>query len=592
MARFFLIDHSLDGLGGHHFDTVRLITREIQVRGFDVVIGTHRSCIATQPELGDAEIRPIFRNSTYTPFSQLGALREATRSKYSMIDEPVASTSWVPRFPQIWNRRKLIQGQRKIVCEFAQDCEALFQSYSFDEQDHALFLTVNELDFIGLAAYLANHPCSVQIHWHVVFHFGVFSGRPTVYGKQKKQLEHMRRALQTALAPIPYHQISFYASTEELVEQYNQLGIGHFRMFPYPIDPSMVQTDRRQEAPATVRLTLAGGLRREKGKKEIGNVAKAINELRKQGVNVQLNMQRRRSSWFKRHETMLDLTNEEEQQLIRYVDHPLPQNEYRELIQKSDVGLLLYDNRTYYARRAGILCEYLTAGCPVVVPAGCWLSQQIAEPTYRHIESLIKHRRVGKSVELDGLYHSIQNVPLDGGVISFDRELHPFELSGQVTHPAAALALQFEWHWPRTQGTYVEIEFLAFNSKHEKLASDRQIVGHREDAAPSHVLFRLAADAANFKMYFRNAYEDSTTSLKGVRLTPVGEPGEVVPRGAVGYSFNDHRDVAAAVAEIINNYSHYAMSAAEFSKSWSRCHNPSFCVDFVIHRPFNLRQVA
>jgi len=63
-------------------------------------------------------------------------------------------------------------------------------------------------------------------------------------------------------------------------------------------------------------------------------------------------------------------------------------NAYLKWIQSADIGLFLYDSRRYYTRCSGVLIEMLACGNPVIVPAGCWLSRQIAKPNHQYLETL------------------------------------------------------------------------------------------------------------------------------------------------------------------------------------------------------------
>jgi glycosyltransferase involved in cell wall biosynthesis len=63
---------------------------------------------------------------------------------------------------------------------------------------------------------------------------------------------------------------------------------------------------------------------------------------------------------------------------VVFVPHPLNAADYVDLISRADIGLFLYDSRTYFARCSGVLLEMLCAGVPVIVPAGCWLADQVA----------------------------------------------------------------------------------------------------------------------------------------------------------------------------------------------------------------------
>ncbi|HMO12584.1 MAG TPA: hypothetical protein PKD64_03260 [Pirellulaceae bacterium] len=590
MASFFILDHSLDKVGSHHYDTVRLLAREARCQGFEVIIGANREIGRFDSKSLDAEVRPVFRKKVYSPYSQLGALQEMMRVK-NLPTEDESKTA-IARMHRWLAVRRLRVQQIRHVREFAQDCQKIFHEQAMDTEDHALLMTANELDFTGLAQYLAANPNTVQVHWHIAFHFGIYPGRPSSHGKQKSRIDQIRDVMQFALAPIPYHQFSFYTSTEELADQYNQLGIAHFRMMPYPVDQTLAQGRALSATPDQINFTVAGGLRREKGKKELGNVINDLNELRKTGAKIKLRLQRPAPKIFKRKSIRFDIPPHDQNQLIDFIDHPIAEDDYRRLIETTHVGLLFYDSRAYYARRAGVMGEYLTRGCPVVVPAGCWLSNQLAEPTYRYIESLTESMKTGKATELAGLHHSLRNVPMAGGVLSFDHDQHPFELGGQVILPSAALAVQFEWHWPKQPGTYADLRFQAFDSDQTLLSDQRQIVGHRPAGGSVYALFQLPAAAVNYKLTFRNAYEDSTASVKQVRVTPVGKPGTSLPTSAVGVTFADISQVKSAITEVISHFAHYANTARHFAKSWARYHDPKYCISFLVNDINRQRQAA
>lgn len=598
MARFFVVDQSLNGVGGHHFDTVRLISEAAANRGFDIVACTHKSLDAKKFKLPNATVRPLFRNTTYTDLSHLGALRETTRSRVPSLPQQPPSGLSPGKFLNRLRHRSLVNRQDRYISEFAEDCQSLFQRETFDELDHVLFMTMNELEFMGLAAFLANNPTTIHANWQVVFHFGIFAGWPANYSSQKKQLDSIRYAFQSSLARIPYHQLTFLASTDELAEQYNQLSIGYFQTLPYPIDQKISSDRATVSFDSPFQLTLAGGLRREKGKKEINKVVRGLSELKNEGTRIQLTLQKRKRKWYQPTDIRIDLPQvsdapqNKEEPLLNFVKHPLDADAYCDLIQNTDIGLLLYDKRTYYARRAGVLSEYLTAGCPVVVPAGCWLSHQLAEPTFRYIDRVVDGHRVAKPLGVEEMKHSTNNVPQSGGVISFDQTRNPFEIEGDLERPVAGVVVQFDWHWPKHQGTYAKIEFQGFDESGNLVSSDVQVVGHRKAHSSPCVLFVCSELERRFKVVIRNAYSDSPASIRELFVTPIGQPGQRFAKGAVGYSFNDYHEVPQAVSEIIENYSHYASTAAEFSIQWAKQHDPDYTVEFLLGKTTDLRCVA
>ena len=63
LANFFLIDQSLEKLGGHHFDYVRCVSEACQLRGFRNVIGTNRRFKQFDGLKKFGEIRNVFQKT-------------------------------------------------------------------------------------------------------------------------------------------------------------------------------------------------------------------------------------------------------------------------------------------------------------------------------------------------------------------------------------------------------------------------------------------------------------------------------------------------------------------------------------------------
>src|SRR5207247_7265572 len=78
---------------------------------------------------------------------------------------------------------------------------------------------------------------------------------------------------------------------------------------------------------------------------------------------------------------------------VLYHPHPLSTEAYNDLIRGAHVGLLLHDAHSYYARLSAVFQEYVCAGIPVIVPAGCWLGNQIADENGQYIERVLRDRQ-------------------------------------------------------------------------------------------------------------------------------------------------------------------------------------------------------
>ena len=62
---------------------------------------------------------------------------------------------------------------------------------------------------------------------------------------------------------------------------------------------------------------------------------------------------------------------------VTLLELPLPPEDYLALLRSADLLLLPYDAQAYGPRSSGILAEARALGVPAVVPAGCWLGDEV-----------------------------------------------------------------------------------------------------------------------------------------------------------------------------------------------------------------------
>lgn len=62
---------------------------------------------------------------------------------------------------------------------------------------------------------------------------------------------------------------------------------------------------------------------------------------------------------------------------LRLLERPLEPEEYGALLAEADLLLLPYDAASYGPRSSGILAEARAIGVPAVVPAGCWMADEV-----------------------------------------------------------------------------------------------------------------------------------------------------------------------------------------------------------------------
>lgn len=576
LAQFFLVDHSLRDKGGHHFDYVSCIARAAKEMGFDTTIGCHqRFRDSNLPNL-----RPTFRQTTYQPDSYLAGLQKMARKKSSGLARLTSQTptNWLGRTREKWNLRQHHRRRQKFIHQFATDCSRFFNNAKIREGDHAFFTTVSELELLGLSRFLAQEPGTLQAHWHLQFHFNMFEGRTPEYERQNHVANAIRSCFDLASAKTPYHRLHYYTTSALLAEQYERLSVGNFEVLPYPVaDCFRPNAEESVEPNQPLRFTCPGAIRREKGHIEyLQPLVDKIWEPHLNSGKLKLVVQRPAKKLVQGEKIQIELPRDEPEKVVEYLPHPLPPTEYANLIRSTDCGLLFYDSRTYFSRRAGVMGELLSCGRPVIVSAGSWLAEQIKEANFDYVDSVMNSDAQARTLGLTDLDWSQKNVPLPGGIVSFDDSRCPFECSFHLEEGEAAFCILFDWHWPRDKGVYARIEVHGDQNQDNPPMKSIQTIGHRE-AGSSTTIFRLNRNQTGngrVKLRFSNAFHDSMASIQNLRIVTLSEVAGKIPIGTVGIVAADESQLPNCIDEMVEHYDHYRSSAGRFALQWYSRHEP------------------
>ncbi len=610
VANFYLIDHSLRTRGGHHFDYVRCLAEVSEQNGFNTQIGTHLDFAKMgqddENELNHlGAVKSVFRDTTYQSDSYLSGLQHLTRGKsHQILTDPPSGLG--KRVRHSFKKHRHHRRREKFVCRFAMDCERFFEGNLHRPGDHAFLTTISELELMGLAVYLLNHPETTQTQWHLQFHYNLFEGRTPEYESQSNVAKAVRACCVAALSRLSSHSIHLYTTSTTLADQYNQLGIGQFESLPYPIAPAF----RRKSATNTIRIaqnqpepqmdpamhepikiTCPGEMRREKGQGSylqslIDNISEDLLATGLAEIAVQRPKKKLLSTKQKielRAPTVQD-EHAPPQPSIKYYSHPLPDQQYVELIKNSDCGLLFYDSRAYFSRRAGVLGELLSCGKPVIVPAGSWLAEQVAEPIFEHGDQLIRDFKPIRTISTREFKWASDNVPLPGNILSFDQARHPFEFSLNRQADENLMILEFDWHWPESPGTFCRIDFTQQDHAGNTIKKMSRVVGHRRNNKKSNTTFELSPDTVKVEFSLTNAFHESTASIRRVQVktTQLDTAHLSQPVGAVGIIASDEADLANCVREMVMHFDHYRETAEQFSIQWRARHEPQATFNFLV----------
>ena len=599
LANLFLVDHSLRNTEGHHFDYVQCLSRAATEAGLQTIIGAHRDFRSNQLE----NVWPHFRDTTYQASSYLAGLRHLKRQAFNFAQPPDPEAGLLKRFKYFRSQKSNQRKRVRFVRKFAQDCHSFFGRHEIRSGDHAFFTTVSELELAGLAKYLAANPKTLKANWHLQFHFNLFEGRTPEYASQFTTVQQVRDCFRLAKANVPFHQIHFYTTSQILADQYRRLKAGPFNVLPYPIAncfrPGQIKDNEKQGDDGPIRFTCPGGIRREKGHvRYLQPLVDQIWESHLRPGKAKLVLQRppRKKMLGEKialkcpanplapKSTDLDLINST---AVEYHPHPLPANEYERLIKSTDCGLLFYNSRHYFSRRAGVMGELLSCGRPVIVPAGSWLSEQIKEGNFSHRESLSRSAMARRTLPLSDLTCGQSNVPLPGGIVSFDQSRTPFEANFEMQHDETAFVVRWKWHWPVETGSFAKVELLgeAGDTECTELAKTQTAAGRITIRAQTagiankqfgSVIFRnpQLGKASTIRLRFRNAFHNSTATIKDLQIVTLGGDNGATPLGIVGISAADESNLPGCVEEMVQHYDHYQRSASQFAEKWYEQHEP------------------
>ena len=650
LARFFLIDQSLVDRGGHHYDYSTCIVTAANELGFETLVAANRK-VSPDLMIGGARAIGAFTETVYQKDSCLAGLRHLKRSRQNP-DSLKTSTGW-QRTKAIFSLRRFHHRRAWLISKFAREFQSFFNKYPIAEDDHVFLTTVSELELMGLSHYLRANPSSVLATWHLQFHFNIFDGRTPEYDSQKITEALTRSSFQASLAELMCHRLFFYTTSQPLADQYNRLDVGDFLPLPYPVAPEFALQDRNARPTdlneqydgksRTLMFACPGQIRREKGCTDyLQPLVDKLWDSHLATGKIKIAIQRPRKKFLRKEKIELQSPlstnlsgelNTADCSPFKYYAHPLSRPDYIEFLKNSDCGLLMYDSRAYFSRRAGVLGEMLSCGKPLIVPAGSWLATQIAAPVFCHADSVeAESSKDSRRLEIEELEWSLKNAPSRGGTISFDGQKHPFKFSLNRQPAERLMKINFQWKWPNVAGTYCKICVAQTDGAGNAVSEGIQIIGHRDGDRLPNAMFRLESATETIHVTLSNAYGNSTAMIKQLSVSML-VPGEKTkltagvpsPRlrksarnsalkggnmtsnvrqtatvaavgdqqanssvetevalGRVGIIVADQSQLESAIKEMVTHFDHYRRSSESFATQWFAMHHPNRTVAHLI----------
>ena len=546
VSRFVLVDHSLRVAGSHHLDYARLVLSEAEDRGFEVHVIAHRDFDPVHfPRRWN--VRSRFRYDLYHKYCVAGGRG---------VQPAFGREKWIKRIrhPAASLREGISRWRRRR--HFSRVCNETLGSLQLLSDDVVFFPAMSEFDLEAMVNYLGGQPVRNAPQYHVQFHFGVLPTLAVSKQRRCQLVSHYRKLFCRLSRQLEKHQVCFYGTTDGLVEEFNQFVPRMCTELPYPVNPDFRISTRTGPSSAELQITCAG-LRPEQGQQFVGPVVDTIGtdylgygkarlqiQIAEAGFEALLGGKATgETSLFAR------LFNEG---VIQRVPFPLAAEQFQQLIQGSDLLLFLYDRARYSIRCSSILVEALTAGIPVIVPAGCWLGDQVSVPTNGYLASLkASTPSVGAQEFLGAPTLSVSRWPVAAGwaIVEFQ-----------------AVA--------STTVEYVRVNVSQLDSSGAVVRTDVEIHRRWADERVTRTLVKLDPAAVSFAFGFCSLGDGSRVPMRSVSITYFA--GTFCgPKGVVGLVVADADQVPGQLADLLDHYQHYRQAALEHAETWYARHAPA-----------------
>ncbi|MEE3369632.1 MAG: hypothetical protein VX346_09850 [Planctomycetota bacterium] len=557
LPRFVLLDNSLVEVGGHFLEHAVCLLKAAELAGLQPVLATNRDFEQRDAVPPGWLVYPIFRYTALGRYSSFNAQPEkgiAAQSRSGL---------------RVFLKQCL--GRRKRIRSFAASCDRLFAGMALEQDDHVCLPFCTELSLLGVLKYLNRCPVAAKATWHLYYHSSCLQGRPSDWAAQERQANVMKQALRQSEELVEQGRLRFYATTPHVCDSLNELSRVTFRYLPFPVEVDSEVSSTNRSVGSPLRLLLGGQPRAEKG---VTHRAEYVNSLWSRGLGsgeLQLRMQQQPGT------PPLEVPPKVQHGLLHnepppvvFAPYPLSYDGYREFLRSADVGLLMYDGEAYYSRISSVMLELLCLGIPVIVPAGCWMGEIVAEANTRYLERV---SQLWQPMAVDGLTLS-QSQRQSAG----DHNVGPEAQCGHIEtgstlipHGASVWCPRFYWTGPEARGTYLRLDVLQTDHYGETV-KDRTMVLHRSaETSLSSALFELHTQARAIHWSISDAYADAAPPQGQMNSRFFARP-VAVPSGSIGLVAVDRRQVPALVTEVMAHYEHYRQEARVYGTALAQRH--------------------
>jgi glycosyltransferase involved in cell wall biosynthesis len=328
MPRFFIIDPQVKDYQGHHFECSQTTAEALQRLGFQPIVLAHKDFQIT--ETRGVQYRPWFR------------FRQNTGQ------------------PNSWRL----------------DLMRALKEEKIGADDHILVHTTHFYELEQLQAMMELTPPEVMPNWHMqlVYYYEEF------YSYDRFSISHFFRRLNHQ--PTFAARANFYVDSALLREYllpYAALANKDIHVLPAPLRHTLPVVERKHGPDDPLRIVFLGEARKEKGYAHLSQAVDYVLKHLPPGRKVEFIIQSAFNVPGGEPGMMEARTALQSMPQVKCLPEACSTEEFKDLVQSSDIILLPHDPRPFRRRSSGTITDAVGAGKVSVVPERCWLTTQVDE---------------------------------------------------------------------------------------------------------------------------------------------------------------------------------------------------------------------
>lgn len=368
MKRLFIVDPSLKDLRGHHYMMTREATRSAQALGFEVTWLCSADFSGTL-DRENAEIAPVFQATTYDAYIKQKERAAAKPSLFRRFMNRLTSTprAVAPAAPQP---------------SFYDDLKAAIADKNIGPQDRLLLHTGDGDSLPAVARLVREGSLETLPVIHMATPYDPVGVMP-----HRQNIEGFAGLLDILKTENKLDQKLFlYAENAYLAEHLSDVWNARVRPLPIPASPPPANAEKEARAALAEKMNLAegsfivtslGSARLEKGFHKIPAIAGEVFARAASGepgapVRFILHASPQIVGRDPKITEAIEALSVRPPHEVTLLLAPLSDEDYRMLLEASDVALLPYGEREYRVRGSAVVTEALAAGKTIVASANTY----------------------------------------------------------------------------------------------------------------------------------------------------------------------------------------------------------------------------